>query len=169
MSVCLHVKAFRHQNGQIPSWMSVRFIDRFMTQTAVLFEPGNRLSRDEGLDYDTSGVLFFRRIHLTPGALKGHRQVSTLTAGVTPGHWPTTSFKRPAAATPAPVSSYIVVPTRQQQISSLLFTRSVQTAHAGAHKSLIYSQNSTEPLEPSTHSFPALKSHLLFGRIVTST
>lgn len=66
--------------------MSVRFIGRFITPTAVLLEPGNRLWRNEGLDYDTSGVLFFRRIHLTPDALKGHRQVSTLTAGVMPGH-----------------------------------------------------------------------------------
>lgn len=60
-----------------------------MTPTAVLLEPGNRLWRNEGLDYDTSGVLFFRRIHLTPDALKGRQQVLTLTAGVTPGHWHT--------------------------------------------------------------------------------
>lgn len=63
-----------------------------MTPTAVLLEPGNRLSRDEGLDYYTSGVLFLRRIHLTPDALKGHQQVLTLTTGVMPGHWPTNLF-----------------------------------------------------------------------------
>lgn len=126
-----------------------------MTPTAVLLEPGNWLSRNEGLDYDTSGVLFFRRIHLTADALKGHRQVSTLTAGVTQG---------PGLLQPLQHLSPAIwpSPTRQQQISSLLFTRFRQTVYMDAHESLIYSQNSTEALKPNIHPLPSLKSHLLF-------
>lgn len=139
--------------------MSTRFTGRFTTPTAVLFEPGNRLSRDEGLDYDTSSeadTFNTRRSKRAPAGVNSDCWGYARSLARKP---PLRGLLRPLQhLSPAIWSS----PTRQQQISSPLFTRSRQTVYMDAQECLIYSQNSTEPLKPSIHSFPALKSHLLF-------
>lgn len=121
--------------------------DRFMTPTVALCEPGNMPKRDEGLDYDTDGVSLLAATFNTRSSKRELAGVNSDCWGYArslPHHPP---VRPPSPATPAPVPCNTVVSPPQQQISFFLCTRLQQTVHADTLKSLIYGQNSTDPLQ----------------------
>lgn len=141
--------------------------DRFMTLTVALCEPGNMPKRDEGLDYDTGGVFLFWRLHLTPDALEGHRQVLTRTAGATP---PSCETPQSSHSSTCPLQcSRLPTPTANILFSSHTFTTNCARRNPQISDLWPELHRSTSVLQPLyTLLFPALKSYLLFCLLVTS-